>query len=149
MVSMLDLAVVLTLSIGMDKWLIYGLKKFVVKCFVPLVAKALICLPLRVADAATPRILPLPIDGQPVVPLKKGAKQGGRARAVDPKFDLVLAVEEANLKILCWQKTVLSVMWLHLFLGAIWIVAMYVQCSALNSELYFATLGALSGVLAC
>jgi hypothetical protein len=76
MVSMLDLAVVLTLSIGMDKWLISGLKKFVVKCFVPL-AKALICLPLWVADAATPRILPLPIDGQPVVPLKKGAKQGG------------------------------------------------------------------------
>ena len=142
---MLDLAVVLTLSIGMDSWLISGLKKFVVKCVLPL-AKTLICFPLRVAHAATPRILSLPIDGQPGVPFKKGAKEG-RARAVDPKLDLVLAVEEANLKILCWQKTVLSVMWLHLFLGAIWVVARYVQCPALDSELYFATLGALSGVL--
>jgi hypothetical protein len=145
MVSMLDLAVVLTLSIGMDVWLISGLKKFVVQCVLPL-AKTLICFPLWMADAATPRIFPLPVDGQPGVPFKKGAKEG-RARAVDPKMDLVLAVEEANFEILCWQKTVFSVIWLHLFLGAIWVVAMYVQCSALDSELYFATLGALSGVL--
>ena len=146
MVSMLDFAVVLTLSVGMDVWLISGLKKFVQECFVPL-AKALVCLPLRMANAATPRILPLPVSGQPVTPLRRGDKQEGRARAVDPKLDLVLAVEEENLRILCWQKTVFSVIWLHLFLGAIWIVARYVQCSALDSELYFATLGALSGLV--
>jgi hypothetical protein len=146
MVSMLDIAVVLTLSIGMDMWLISGLKKFVEKCFMPL-AKTLICLPLRVANAATPRILSLPVGGQPAVPLRRGTNQEGRARAVDPKVDLVLAVEEANLEILCWQKTVFSVIWLHLLMGAIWVVARYVQCSALDSELYFATLGALSGAI--
>ena len=137
MVSMLDLAVVLTLSIGMHRWFFWAQK---VRSEVLCAAGTGIDLLSTLVGGCgyTYRILPLPIVGQPAVPLKKGASQGGRARAVDLKWDLVLAVEGANFEILCCQKTVFSVIWLHLFLGVIWIMAKYVLCSALNSELCFA-----------